>query len=277
MSINLESKRFSSDRLQWCFSSLGCPELDLNGILDLARAFEIQAIELRAISGSLDLVDHLRRYKAQTPRQYQQLRDSGIIRMLDTSFPLACPQEEDYARLVELAGIADELNIPYCRVFGGFEYAPTPSASTIRDCARTMNEWRTRRQAHGLACELAVETHDGFSSAAHLARLYEACGERVPTVWDAHHTYRCGQESWDESLHLLAGAVVHIHVKDSHQTNGQVHTVLPGTGDIPIPSLLARLRDREWKTPVSLEWERLWEPDIPPLSEALAAARRSWI
>jgi hypothetical protein len=41
--------------------------------------------------------------------------------------------------------------------------------------------------------------------------------------------------------------------------------------------LVAELKAAEFSGPVSLEWERMWHPYLPPLDEALAvAAARGW-
>ena len=45
--------RFST--FKWAFSTLGCPELDLDGICALAREFGISNIELRSTEQRVDL------------------------------------------------------------------------------------------------------------------------------------------------------------------------------------------------------------------------------
>ena len=42
-------------------------------------------------------------------------------------------------------------------------------------------------------------------------------------------------------------------------------------------ALFAALRVDDYSRVVSLEWERLWHPYLPPLAEALSvAAKREW-
>lgn len=46
---------------------------------------------------------------------------------------------------------------------------------------------------------------------------------------------------------------------------------LPGEGDIPLAAIYRRLREDGYDGCVSLEWERRWHPDFPPVGTALDA------
>jgi sugar phosphate isomerase/epimerase len=78
----------------------------------------------------------------------------------------------------------------------------------------------------------------------------------------------------------IRGHVVHVHVKDSVSVPSARHPfsyVLPGEGEFPMTPLKAELRAANFSGPVSLEWERMWHPYLPPLDEALTvAAARGW-
>ena len=75
-------------------------------------------------------------------------------------------------------------------------------------------------------------------------------------------------------------AVVHVHVKDSISVPSAKHPftyVLPGDGDFPIRPLLTALEADRFAGPVSLEWEKVWHPYLPPLEHALwTAGERGW-
>ena len=51
---------------------------------------------------------------------------------------------------------------------------------------------------------------------------------------------------------------------------------LIGHGKVPIDDIRAVLNKNGYEGWWSLEWEKAWFPEIPPLSEALASAR-SWL
>jgi len=50
--------------------------------------------------------------------------------------------------------------------------------------------------------------------------------------------------------------------------------VLPGAGEFPMRALCTALSGYDGV--LSLEWERLWHPDLPPMDEALRAAGGWW-
>jgi sugar phosphate isomerase/epimerase len=278
MDDKLPNNNFADDRLHWCFSSLGCAELNLDEIIRLAKSNGIGAIELRAFSGSLDLVGLFSAYKKNTPEQYLSVAESGVIKMIDTSFNLVGAMEKDFDYILKLAQLADELHVPYCRVFGGFEYTRDPMPEVLNHAAQTLHQWEKIRDACHLNCRMAIETHDGFSSAANCVRFFNLAGQTMPVVWDAHHTWRYGGESFAESMTFLGDNIVHVHVKDSVETGaGKIRSVLPGRGDVPIKGLLSSLREIDFHPEISLEWERLWEPELPTLAEALVSVRNCWL
>lgn len=269
---------FADDRLQWCFSSIGCADLGLDEIIMLAKSNGIKSIELRAFSGSLDLAGLFNAIEKDDPDQYRSVAESGMIKMIDTSFNLVGARETDFDNILKLARLADELHVPYCRVFGGFEYSQNPPREVLNRAAQTLKQWDQAKNTHHIDCQLAIETHDGFSSAANCIRFFNIAGRDMPVVWDAHHTWRCGGESFTESMALLRENIVHVHVKDSIKTaEGKSRSVLPGRGDVPIKRLLELLRKIDFRPAVSLEWERLWEPELPPLEDALIAMRNCWL
>ncbi len=278
MDKTVPNHSFAADRLQWCFSSLGCAELGLDEIIMLAGENGIGAIELRAFAGSLDLAGLFSEYKKNAPAKYRSVAESGIIKMIDTSFNLVGAQEKDFDYILKLAQLADELHVPYCRIFGGFEYSHDPTPEILNRAARTMQQWNKISQAYHLDCQLAIETHDGFSSAVNCIRFFYTAGQTMPVIWDVHHTWRHGGESFIDSMTLLGNNIVHVHVKDSVKTAaGKIRSVLPGQGDVPVKCLLGSLRAMNFQPAVSLEWERLWEPELPPLTEALTAAHNFWL
>jgi sugar phosphate isomerase/epimerase len=124
-----------------------------------------------------------------------------------------------------------------------------------------------------------VETHDSLWTAEAIGRFL-AAAPGAKMLWDAHHTWRKGGENPVATWKAIRPAVVHIHVKDSVDRPSARHPftyVLPGDGGFPIAPLLAALRADGYAGRVSLEWEKLWHPYLPPLEEALRVAKeRRW-
>ena len=123
-----------------------------------------------------------------------------------------------------------------------------------------------------------METHDTLVHPRPLADFLRRAPQTA-LLWDAHHTWRKGGSEIGAVWDLLRAHVVHIHVKDSvsEESPQGYRYVLPGTGEFPMGELRRRLHAADFQGAVSLEWERGWHPDLPPLEEALeSAGQLSW-
>jgi sugar phosphate isomerase/epimerase len=258
------------------FSSLGCPELDLEQTLALAARHRLPGVELRALGGTIDLPAHLAAAYGNPAACAARLQCQPVkILSLDTSLKLAENTPEQRADFLKFLPWADALGVPRLRVFDGGHDA---SAATHRAMAETVAWWRGLRAENRWSTDLMVETHDALStSASILGFLALAPGTGI--LWDTHHTWKTGGEDPVATWRAIRPHVVHLHVKDSVSLPSGRHSFsyrLPGDGEFPMAPLRAVL-DREYTGPMSLEWERLWHPELAPLDDALTAAtRRGW-
>jgi sugar phosphate isomerase/epimerase len=261
---------------QRAFSTLGCPDLTLEQALVLAKAHGCAGLELRMLSGSLDLPACLRQAYGTPDKLARELQGRGVaIVALDASMRLIDPAPADREALLALVPWAEALGVPHLRVFDGGKQA---DEAELKRAAETFRWWREQRAARGWRVDLMVETHDSLLTAAAIERLLAAC-PGVKLLWDAHHTWRQGGEEPLVTWRRINRDVVHIHVKDSvsRPDDGLPYTyVPPGEGEFPAGGLRAVLQ-REFPGVLSLEWERHWHPKLAPLPTALqAAARHGW-
>jgi sugar phosphate isomerase/epimerase len=198
------------------------------------------------------------------------------IAAFDASLHLvgATPAEREH--LVALAPWAEALGVHRLRVFDGGKQA---DAAEVTEAVSTLRWWQDLRRKHGWQVQVMIETHDSLLTAAAIRRLLAAAPE-VAILWDTHHTWRKGGEDPVVTWPAIRDRVVHVHVKDSISVPSAKHPftyVLPGDGEFPLAPLLAALQADVYTGPVSLEWEKLWHPYLPPLEDALrAAAARKW-
>lgn len=262
---------------RWGFSTLGCPDLDLPQVAALARAHRIAGVELRALGGEMDLPAYWRRRGESPEAVAAQACESGLrIVGVNTSFRLVGGDVRARAALLDHVPYAEALGAPFLRVFDG---GGTADACELAEAAQTLEWWRAWRREHGVKTDLMVETHDMLLDVERINRFVS----RVPhcaVLWDAHHTWRRGGAPLRATLAALAGRLVHVHVKDSvsSMNRWEFDYVLPGTGDFPFRELATMLGQSAFVGVVSLEWERAWHPQLPPLEQALRSARmKDWI
>jgi len=283
MTNSLESRDVSMEvempipgRIDRCFSTIGCPNDSLEDVLQLAGRFRIRCLELRSLAGRTDLADVLASEPGGLGGVRQRLLAYGVsVRVLGTSFNLVGHQPGHWQELFEFASLADALDVPYLRVFGGGAWGTDLTDSDMMQAVRTIRKWRAERNIRRWRTQILIETHDVFSASKPCVRLIELLGEPIYFIWDSHHTWRLGGEAPAYTWQALAPYIRHVHIKDSIDRASARHPctyVLPGTGQMPGREVLKALKQGGYQGAVSLEWEKMWHPYLSDLSEALASA-----
>lgn len=258
------------------YSTLGSPELELEQAFALAARHQLPGVELRALAGTVDLPAHFASKYGTPAALAERLRDQPVkIVSLDTSLKLAGGVEKDREDFIEFIPWAEALGVSRLRVFDGGDKA---DSANYRAMAKTIGWWRKLRAENNWKTDVMVETHDTLFTADAIAQFIELAPE-VGILWDAHHTWKRGQEDPLVTWQAIRPHVVHLHVKDSVSIPSGKHPFtycLPGDGEFPMRPL-REVINREYSGPVSLEWEKLWHPYLAPVEAALSAATtRGW-
>ena len=260
----------------WGLSSLGCAEMDLASVIELAQRFGVRSLELRALEDVLNLPAYFRRTFGEPAELARWLEGKPIeIKVLDTSLKLVGATDKAKAAFLEFVPWAEALGTPWLRVFDGGKLGSEPDPELIAQATQTIDWWRRERKRRSLRVDIAMETHDGFCAASRCVALQQSLQTPLPIIWDSHHTFHKMDEPIEKTWQALRTFVVHIHFKDSVATPNATNDytcVPPGEGRFPVAQLFTLLREANFSHTVCLEWERKWQPAIPPLETALAAA-----
>jgi len=261
------------------FSTLGCPELDLDHAIAIAARHGFHSLELRTLEGTTDLPAWFQTHFGSPAGLAAHLKQRHFkICAFGTSFKLVGHDDIDRAQLAQFVRWADEADVPWLRVFDG---GKNGGAAEAVEAAAALDWWRQERIRNNWAVELMVETHDGFVTSDALHGLIAKC-PRINLLWDTHHTWKKGGEAPSETWKTIRNHVVHLHVKDSVSRPAPTGThpytyVLPGDGEFPMAELREVLRVDKYDGAMSLEWERMWHPYLPEIDKALYhAARNRW-
>ncbi len=263
-------------RFRRAFSTLGCPDLGLDEVFSLAARFGLDAVEIRALGGSIDLPAYFSATYGSPDLLAEKLRGRRIpIVSLDTSLRLIGATETDRAQFLEFVRWAEALGIWRLRVLDGGTDA---SAQEIAEAVDSVRWWRALRESRKWRADIMVETHDALTTSAAILDFVAGVPD-VAVLWDTHHTWRRGGEEPLVTWHKIKRNVVHLHVTDSVAQESAARPyayVLPGSGEFPMSSLRPVIRE-EFAGFVSLEWEKYWIPELAPLEAALASAEtRGW-
>lgn len=264
--------------MQWCFSTLGCPEASLPEAFALASEFFIPAIELRSLQNTVEL-PKLFAESGWSPPVVRDLAAHHHVRLASagSSFKLISPEASERAALTEFCAWADALDIPFVRIFGGGKWSVPLTDADFQMAIQNLDWWRAEKSARGWRLELLLETHDAFAASEPCLHLNRRLAQPLNLIWDSHHTWRFGGEKPAETWRQIGPLVRHVHFKDSMDKPSARHPytyVLCGQGQMPLGDIIAILRGNNFKGGVSLEWEKLWHPYLAPLSTALDGLRK---
>jgi fatty-acyl-CoA synthase len=146
------------------------------------------------------------------------------------------------------------------RVFGG-------ESPALDDIARRLEPGLARAAEAGVT--VALETHDGFSSAALVGELLRRVDNpSFAALWDVHHPYRVG-ESPNDVVRVLGTRIQLVHIKDARRRGEGWELVPLGEGDVPVRESLAALAAAGYDGWLTVEWEKRWHPELAEPEVAL--------
>src|SRR2546425_62671 len=173
--------------MKLAFSTLGCPHWSLAQVVEAARRWGYEGVELRCLAGDMDLLRRPEFQPVEIRRTARFFADHGVaVCCIDTSCCFHDADEaarRDHAEVaVRHAELAASLGSPLIRVFPN-EIPPATSRRETRDRIATGLRAVAERLPHGVA--VGLETHGDFATseeAVELARLVEH--PSVGIVWD---------------------------------------------------------------------------------------------
>jgi len=263
-------------------STLGCLKWDLPTILARLREYGFDGIDFRGLGNELKLW-LLPEFATMVADTAARIHDHGLavscissgVLLTDTRPGNLAAGDEEIARTAEICAA---LGCSQIRVFGGS--LNLADGATEADRPRLVNLAAERatalaERARAIApVDLLIETHDAWTSSAHMAAVLERVNrDDVACCWDVKHTYWTGHEVPEVTWQRLGRWVRTTHWKDGRRCldgkerfgrdvrdSGLLCTM--GEGVIPLADcqeLLATVGYDGWHT---LEWEKRWHPHI---------------
>ena len=261
---------------QWTFSTLGCPDLDLDAICRLAVEFDLRHIELRAAERTVDLPALFRKRFGNPASLARFLDDRGVgICCLDTSLSLIGNNRESRRAFLEFLPWAEAIGTKLLRIFDGGTVEDGLDDDALAQAEDTMDWWRREKEQGGWKAEVAIETHGALVYHQSIRRLNQSI-PKLKFIWDTHHTWAKAGDSLETSWMVFGSAVRNVHLKDSISRPSARHPytyVNLGEGQFPLEETLQLLQNEGYGGLVSIEWEKMWHPYLPDLRTAL---RRAW-
>jgi len=257
--------------MKMAFTTLGCPEWDLDTVIEKGSDFGYDAVDFRGIQEEID-VTKLPEFNAGIRETKSKLSDAGLAVCGISSSLRVCDDTVAEANLEEAKRtipIAAELGVPNIRVFGTGN-AEEKSKEELADIGQGMMEQVLALDGAD-QFKWVFETHDHWIQSEDCRLLLDRV--TVPifgALWDMGHTSRVGGEDPADTLDALGDRVFYTHVKDAVYDTEQENAmkdgwkyVPPGTGQLPLEKALRLLKDRGYDGYVMFEHEKRWHPTLP--------------
>jgi sugar phosphate isomerase/epimerase len=263
----------NSKPMKLAFSTLGCPQWELQQIVAGARNYGYDGIELRAVGGSLDLLGRVEFGPAQLATTRKYFADEGIaICCVDTSCVFHSSDAHERANQVKFAlayaELAAKLGAPLIRVFPD-KIQPGAQREDTRDwIAACLREIAEEMPA---AVNVGLETHGDFARAESAAEIVTLADHpKVKLIWDVANSIAAGDEV-QQAARTVQPYLAHVHLRDAKPVPGSEHwlPVLAGTGRVSFTEAAAAIRELKYDGFVSFEWEKYWHPEIEEPEVAL--------
>ena len=254
--------------MKFCFSTLGCTEYSLDEALMLAKKFNIPALELRGLCGEVNICKMAELLPENRAATKGKFREYGVVPLiLGTSCKFH--DEAQFDSFIE-EGIyaidtAREIGFRGIRVFGN--NVKGDEGECLNRIARGISTLCEYAADKGV--DVPLETHGDVNTAERLGKVAEICGkyENFGFIWDVCHTRNTYGENWRTFCDDFRDLIRHVHLKDVTPEG----LVLPGKGTLPLREMAEYLVSNGYDGAFSLEWEKKWHPELPPIEDALTA------
>ncbi len=248
------------------FSTLGCPDWDIDQIVKCAAENRYDGVELRGYEKQVSPS-----WKIDKRRELRKkFEDHGVniccltaySQFHDTSAEKRMEQVDNLKKMIDLA---HDIGAPYVRTFGG----------PVQWVADAFNEVENYVSKSGV--KVLLETHDVITSGKEVQNLFTRVSkEHFGIIWDVKHTL-INDESLDESIRYMKPYIRHLHLKDwiYLPREKKDYYVLMKAGKFPVEELVSKMEDIDFKGYFSLEWEKAWHAEIE--EPEIACFQYAWI
>jgi sugar phosphate isomerase/epimerase len=247
------------------FTTLGCPDWELELIIQRAVEYGFDAIDFRGVTGEMNIYK-LPAFSENVLHTRDQIRDAGLqVSCFSSSVHMFSKEkfEANKAEIKEYAKLCSLFQTRYIRVFGG-AIGGTDRAEAVQTIVSHFQELSAIVKEYGV--KLLFETHDDWTSCEDVKAVMEQVdAEAVGVLWDLHHPFRTLGEQPEQTWKALSPWIEYTHVKDSAlkvDTAGEFQYCLTGQGNIPLTDMYKLLDENGYDGYYTLEWEKKWHPEI---------------
>ena len=250
--------------MKLAFSTLGCPEWNLDQIIETACRCGYEGIELRGIQGGMLPSDMICLQPENRQQTLKRFADHGLkLCVYGTSVNFHDPDtvEEQYQTALEALLFCAECGIPMMRLFGN-EVKPETEEAQLNQIAAYFN--KLCAEAEKVNVRPLLEVHGNITTIERLRYIAERVNSPAfGIIWDVGHTHVHYGMEYERVYQALKPWICHVHMKDAVHENGKQHHLCAiGEGHLPLRGIVDMLEKDGYQGFYSLEWEKKWHPEL---------------
>lgn len=257
------------------FTTLACPNWDLDQIIGAAKQYGYDAIDFRHYKGStaLPTLPEFTTGLAETAKKIAAagLKVSGLSSGIHVFNADAAKREQAVNEAVAFVKIAAGLGAPLVRVFGG-KLGTTPRPEALKAGGAALRAMADAAAREGVV--IGLETHDDWVRGAEVMGIIHAAnaGPSAGVLWDFLNSCQDANEPPEVTWHHIKGHLVGTHWKDSSSLHpAPTHYCLPGHGRAPFRQIHHLIHGSGYAGYYTFEWEKAWHPELAEADVSLPA------
>lgn len=275
--------------MKLAFTTLGCPEWDLETALARGREMGFDGIDFRGLGPhrfdeskgryvDFDLdITRTGAFTDDLDATRGRIRDSGLeVAGLSSGVRFVSLAGADRAKMLDegrrYIALAKELGCGMVRVFGGgFNAEKKAQADATGEIVSGLKELAPAAADAGVV--IGLETHDNWTATDTMRPIFEQVDSpAVGALWDVNHPLRSAGESPEMTWANIGSWICYTHFKDSAVgEDGKVSHKLQGEGTLPLQKFVDVLARGGYDGWLTLELEKMWHPEIPEAEVAFPA------
>ena len=214
------------------FSTLACPDWDIEKIIAKATEFGYDGIEWRGGAQGHVKPDMP---SAQKTTLRKMFTDAGLTAIAVTAYTSFVSEEERISNVDELrryADLAAELSASYVRAFlGELPASMIPDDTMYQRMSECLNV--AAEYANSMEVKIAVEPHDDFARSSVVAPVFRQTRPALKVIWDIGNAFAVGEDPI-EGFDLLKDHIAYVQVKDGKRHAPGWKLCALGEGDVPL-------------------------------------------
>ena len=262
----IDPLNFKKVKPKLSFSTLGCPDWNLDKILSFAKENGYSGIEIRGLQRQMDLTKCSEFSQENIQSTIKKFADKGLkIVNLGSSAALHHADPEQRKKNIDEAKsfiqLSSDLKCPYVRVFPNNLPKDRDKNETLTLIAQGLKELGDYAQDKNVM--VLMETHGEVVYTADIEKVMALANHpKVGLVWDFVNMWAVTKEEPDQMYQRLKKYIYHTHIKDFKLVDGKIRYVTLGKGETPIFKAIDILSKNKFSGYYSFEWEKLWHPEI---------------